>query len=79
MKDKPIYVSFANSRLEEKFEKLKEGKFEDKQLHQSIQRAIEDLKKNPMCGIKIPKKLWPKTYIQEYKIANLWKENLDTK
>jgi hypothetical protein len=71
MKDNPIYVSFANSKLEEDFEKLKKGKFEDKQLYQFIERAIEDLKKNPMCGIKIPKKLWPKTYIQEYQITNL--------
>ena len=32
MKDKPIYVAFANSKLENDFEKLQKGKFEDKQL-----------------------------------------------
>ncbi len=41
-----------------------------------IQRAINDLKKNPMCGTKIPKKLWPKNYIKTYQITNLWKYDL---
>ena len=60
MNDKPIYVAFASPKLENNFEKLKHGKFEDKQLYNFIQRAIADLKKNPMCGVKIPKKLWDK-------------------
>ncbi len=76
MNDKPIYVAFASSKLEKDFEKLKEGKFEDKQLYSFIERAIDDLKKNPMCGVKIPRKLWPKGYIKNYKIKNLWKYDL---
>ncbi|GAI89960.1 unnamed protein product [marine sediment metagenome] len=39
-------------------------------------RAIDDLKKNPTCGTKIPRKLWPKYYIKEYQITNLWKYDL---
>jgi len=42
---------------------LQKGKFEDKQLYNFIERAINDLKKNPMCGTKIPKKLWPRNYV----------------
>ena len=76
MSDKPIYVAFSSPKLEKNFVKLKEGKFEDKQLYEFIERAIDDLKKNPMCGVKIPRKLWPKGYIKNYKINNLWKYGL---
>jgi len=76
MKDKPIYVAFASPKLEKDFEKLKERKFEDKQLYSFIGRAIEDLKKNPRCGVKIPRKLWPKSYIKRYQLKNLWKYDL---
>jgi hypothetical protein len=76
MKDKPIYVAFASPILEKNFEKLKQGKFEDRQLFGFIQRAISDLKKNPICGVKIPKKLWPRGYIKQYQIKNLWKYDL---
>lgn len=76
MKDKPIYVAFANSKIENVFEKLQKSKFEDRQLYTFIERAIDDLKKNPTCGTKIPRKLWPKNYIKEYQITNLWKYDL---
>jgi Txe/YoeB family toxin of Txe-Axe toxin-antitoxin module len=76
MTDKPIYVAFANKKLESDFEKLQKGKFEDKQLYKFIERATNDLKKNPMCGTKIPKNLWPKNYVKEYQITNLWKYDL---
>ena len=76
MNSKPIYVVFANPKLEKDFGKLKQGKFEDKQLYEFIERAISDLKINPMCGVKIPKKLWPRGYIKKYQIKNLWKYDL---
>ena len=60
MNDKPIYVTFGSKKLENEFESLKEGKFEDKQLYSFINRAREDLKKSPVCGTKIEKRLWPK-------------------
>ncbi|MEF8848671.1 MAG: hypothetical protein V5A68_06000 [Candidatus Thermoplasmatota archaeon] len=34
------------------------------------------MKKNPTCGIKIPRKLCPKGYIKKYEINNLWKYDL---
>ncbi len=70
------FVSFVESETKESFEKLKSGKFEEKELHKFIDRALDDLKKNPFTGIKIPKKLWPKEYAKKYKIANLWKYDL---
>ena len=76
MTDKSINVAFANKKLENDFENLNNGKFEEKQLYKFIERAIIDLKKNPICRTKIPRKLWPKSYIKEYQITNLWKYDL---
>ncbi|MBS3149030.1 type II toxin-antitoxin system RelE/ParE family toxin [Candidatus Woesearchaeota archaeon] len=73
---KPVYVTFPEKKIEQEFEELKEGKFKDKQLYEFIERAIKDLKGNPSCGTKIPKRLWPKDYIQQYEIFNLWKYDL---
>ncbi len=76
MSAKPIYVAFGEKSLEAAFEKLRRGKFEDEQLYKFISRAITDLKKEPLCGIKISKKMWPKMYIQKYEVTNLWKYDL---
>ncbi len=76
MNDKPNYVTFITKNLEAEFEDLKEGKYEDKKLYDFINRAIGDLKQNSVCGIKVPKKLWPKLYVQSYGITNLWKYDL---
>jgi len=73
---KPIYVTFGEKKIEDEFEILKEGRFQDKQLYEFIDRAIKDMKNNPICGIKIPKRLWPKVYIEKYGITNLWKYDL---
>lgn len=74
--NKEILVAFVNKKLKQEFEILKEGKFEDKELYSFINKAMDDLKKDPVCGTKIPKNLWPKVYIQKYKITNLWKYDL---
>lgn len=76
MKDKNILVSFISKKVKEDFDSLKEKKTEDKKLYEFISRAIMDLKNDPLCGTKIPKKLWPKSYIQQYEITNLWKYDL---
>lgn len=73
---KELFVAFISQKLKDEFESLKDGRFEDKKLYSYIQRAIDDLKKTPLSGIKIPKNLWPKEYIQQYKINNLWKYDL---
>jgi len=69
-------VAFADENLKEAYLKLKEGKFEDKQMFEFINRAIDDLKENPMSGIRVPNNLIPKDYIKKYGISNLWKYNL---
>lgn len=73
---KNISVVFISEKLKNEFEELKEGKFEDNELYKSINKIFDILKENPTSGIKIPKKLWPKEYIQAYEITNLWKQNL---
>ena len=37
---------------------------------------MKDIKNNPSCGTKIPKKLWSRVYIEKYNILNLWKYDL---
>ena len=76
MSDRPCYVTFGNKKREQEFESLKEGTFEDKQLYSFIERAIKDLKANPLCGLKVPKTLWPTEYVKKYEITNLWKYDL---
>ena len=71
-----IHVAFISKKLKKYFEDLKSGNFEDKQLYDFIDRAMDDLKKDPTCGVKIPKRLWPKEYVKRYKITNLWKYDL---
>ncbi len=76
MNDRIKEVAFANENLKFAYFSLKEGKFEDKEMHKFITRAINDLKQNPMSGIRVPNDLIPKEYIKKYKINNLWKYNL---
>ena len=74
--DKEISVAFISIKLKQDFEKLKQGKSEDKKLFRFIDRALDDLKKYPACGTKIPRNLWHKAYIQSYPINTLWKYDL---
>ena len=73
--NKEIFVAFINEKLKSEFESLKQGKFQDKKLYEFINLAIDDFKKDPCSGIKIPKRIWPKVYSQ-YEIINLWKYDL---
>lgn len=69
-------VSFTDQKTKAAFEGLSKGKTEEKELFSFIERAIEDLSKNPLCGVRIPSKLWPKEYLQNFKIDNLRKYDL---
>jgi len=69
-------IGFADENMKKAFHKLKSGKSEEKQLFKFLQRAINDLKENPLCGIRIPSKQWPKEYIKKYNITNLRKYDL---
>ena len=68
---KPTEIQFANEKIKTSFNHL-----EDPNLKKFIERAFEDIKKNPFCGIQIPKKLIPKYYSINYDAKNLWKYNL---
>lgn len=42
-------------------------------LKKSIDAALDQLKENPVAGDKIQKNLWPKKYVKEHKINNLFR------
>ena len=65
-------VLFASEKLKNDFEILKE----DDSIKKAIKRAIADLREDAFFGIQIPKKLFPKKFIQKYDIRNLWKYDL---
>ena len=68
---KPTEVQFANDKVKEAFDNL-----DDVSLKKFLERALEDIKSNPFCGIQIPKRLIPKEYVKKFDIHNVWKYNL---
>jgi len=60
-------VVFISEQLEKDFNSLKE----DDPIKKAMVRAIQDLKENAFSGIQLPKRLFPKEYIQKYCINNL--------
>ena len=69
-------IAFIEPSLKKAFEELKTGKYEEQQLAGFLNRAMEDLKQNPLCGIRVPSKQWPKEYIKKNHITNLRKYDL---
>jgi Txe/YoeB family toxin of Txe-Axe toxin-antitoxin module len=69
-------VVFADEKLKNAFDKLRDSKTDDKNLYKWLNRAFDDIAKNAFCGIQIPKRIIPKKYIDKYGIDNLWKYNL---
>ncbi len=65
-------VVFISSELEEDFNLLTA----EDPIKKGIIRAINDLRENAFSGIQIPKRLFPKEYVQKYGINNLWKYDL---
>ena len=68
---KKVEVQFANEKVLKAYHELN-----DKDLKRFIDRAIEDIKENPFCGIQTPKRLIPKEHIVKFNVRNLWKYNL---
>jgi len=64
-------AAFINQKLKDAYLQLKEGKFEEKKLFDSINKYIQDLKRNPQCGIRIPNRLIPKEYLADFQVTNL--------
>ncbi|MBI5148914.1 type II toxin-antitoxin system YoeB family toxin [Candidatus Pacearchaeota archaeon] len=69
-------IQFVNEKVQKAFEKLAEGSYEEKELRKFIERAFNDICKDPFCGIQIPKKLIPQEYVKKFTIKNVWKYNL---
>ncbi len=74
--NRQIHVGFVDEKIKKAFLDLKEGKGAEPDLYSYLDHAFDDLKKDPGCGIKIPRKYWPKEYIKKYQIDNLWKIDL---
>lgn len=69
---KPSEVVFADDKIEKEFDNLDNSN----EIKIYIKRAIRDIQLNAYCGIQIPKKLFPREYVQKYGINNLWKYDL---
>ena len=70
-------IVFADEKIQDTLDKLKDSKTEDKKLYEFLVRAFDDLEKNAFCGIQIPKKQIPKDYVKKFgPLDNLWKYNL---
>ncbi len=68
---------FIDTTVETLYAELKNStRFEDKALHSNLEKAILKITENPYSGTKIPKNLWPKEYLSNYNITNLWKYDL---
>ena len=73
MIDKKITVAFADEDIQRAYFKVKA---DNPSLYKFLERATDDIKTNPFCGIQIPKRQIPKSYMRDYGITNLWKYNL---
>jgi len=66
-------LRYADEKIQKDFEKLKDR---DDKLLRHLKNAIENIKEDPACGIKLSQKLIPKDWIKKYSIDNLYKYNL---
>ena len=76
MGERQKFVGFADEVVREAYDKLEHGRTEEKEIRAQIDEAIDDLKEKPQMGIRVPKTVWSKIYIQKYGITNLRKINL---
>jgi len=75
-KNRVIRVLVVDEQLKKSFFALEHGKNEEKELFSFINRAMDDLKKDCFCGIRIQNNHWPKKYVQKYGINSLYKYDL---
>jgi Txe/YoeB family toxin of Txe-Axe toxin-antitoxin module len=69
-------VGFADESVRKAFERLKSGRHEERELYSQIEDAVKELEKDPAAGIKIPRRVWPRSYVQKYGITTLRKYDL---
>ena len=68
-----VEIRYADEKIKNSFEKLKS---KDESLLRHIKNALENIKEDPTCCIKISKRLIPKEWVKKYRINNLYKYNL---
>jgi len=68
-------VFFADNRIKESFLALAYSKSEDAELGRCLNEVFDALALDAFCGIQVPKRQIPKSYIARYGIDNLWKYN----
>jgi|SRR3989344_3040335 len=77
-----MHEVYYSHEFERDFSKLKKraekGESEAEYLLSLINNATKELAKDREAGVKVPRKLWPKEYVQKYGITNLWKYDLDS-
>ena len=69
-------VYFIDDDAKQAFLALTSGRAEDQEIHGLLGEAFDRLAADAFCGIQVPKRLIPKTYLTKYGIDNLWKYNL---
>lgn len=73
---KTVRVVFVDEKVERSFLRLRNGTFEERRIFEWIQFGLDDLSKDPGCGIHIPRSVWPSKYVSDYHVNNLWKLDL---
>ena len=70
------YSSIFAKEQERLKKKADRGSTEAKNLLVLITDATRELKADREAGKKIPRRLWPREYVQKYGVTNLWKYTL---
>ncbi len=70
----PSKIKFSDKKVQKAFHEL--TKTNETKIQDWLIRAFKDIEENAFCGIQIPKRLIPSTYLKKYNIHNLWKYNL---
>lgn len=58
--------------------RVEKGDGEAEYILKIINKGITKIAQDITVGKKIQKRLWPKEYVREYGVTNLWKLNLDS-
>ncbi|PIN69431.1 hypothetical protein COV93_05660 [Candidatus Woesearchaeota archaeon CG11_big_fil_rev_8_21_14_0_20_43_8] len=75
MQLKEIDVDFSSDKVEKKLKSLEGGCFEEINLFRHLSKAIDELKINPVAGVKMQHRLWPKQ-CRSLDLDNLYKYDL---
>ena len=71
-------IFYNDESASEKYNDLKNSSdLKDLRILKEIDKAIDNLEKNPFSGVQIPKRLIPKSYNKIFEPDNLWKYNLN--